>query len=239
MSVEVKIEIRSDTASPRVKRLLQQLQPREVGTVVGPKLAEHWRDHLAGMPRNKHGYPSTGFWEEAARSVTSVATDDGAMLRCGKVGVRQRLHGGPIVGRKGMLTIPICAEAYGTTVADWGRDNLTLVVLADRRMFFAVVKGDAYTGAGLGRKPGRRVATTARRAHKFADLTAGGAPKVIVFKGSGGGSGTDVSRAERHLELKFLFKLQPETAPQEPNPDVVPSDMAEVALATLSKELKK
>jgi hypothetical protein len=227
VSVEVKIEIRFDRATPRLKRALAACQPKRMATVLAPVLAEHWRDHLAGLPRNKNGYPSTGFWEEAARSVTGLALDDGVMLRCGKVGVRQRLHGGPIVASGASnLTIPICAEAYGTTVADWGRDRLTLVILADGRKFLAIV-------GGLEGGTSRRASGNARRAHKYAQ-SGGDVPKVIIFKGGGSGTG---SRAERHMDIKFLFKLQPSTLPQEPNPDVVPPDMGKLAKETLLVEV--
>lgn len=158
MSLEVSVQVTKDTAGPRLRRLASQLTPRKLGAIVGPPLAEYWRDHLASLPRNKHGYPSTGFWEAAARSVSTFNTDEGAVLRCSKLGVRQRYHGGTISAKSGKyLTIPICADAYGKTAAEFN-DELVPVRLADGRWFLAQWNGD------------------------------GDKPKAVVFRGSGGGA---------------------------------------------------
>ena len=241
MSVEVKINITLDSATPALQRKLAAVQPHAIATRIAPPLAAHWRNHLAGLPRNKKGYPSTGFWEEAARSVTGIALDDGALLSCSKLGVRQRLHGGTISAVHGNnLTIPICAEAYGTTVADWGQDNLTLVILADGRKFLALWLGSseaesAYKSSGVGKKA-KRAEVSSRRAQKFGAATKSQEkPKVIVFRGSGGGS-TDISRASKHLNLKFLFALKP-SVEQEGDPNVIPPDIADVARMEVMKAI--
>lgn len=238
MSVEISIKVIKDTATPALRRLAKQLDPHYLGTRIAPPLARHWRNHLAGLPKNKQGYPSTGFWEDAARRVQGIATREGALLSCDKLGVRQRYYGGSIEAiNHNNLTIPICAEAYGTTVADWGFENLTLVVFDDGRKFLALWLGTdevvrSYREAGFG-KAARRAEVTTRRAQKLnASLSSQEKPKVMFFKSGGSGS---ISRTERHVNLKFLFKLQPSTAPQLPNPNVIPPDLMDKAKEEILK----
>lgn len=242
MSVEIRVEVTRDTASPALQRKLAAMAPHHLATKIAPPLARHWRDHLASLPKNKHGYPSTGFWEEAARSAVGIGTDVGALLSCPKLGVRQRLHGGRIEASRGEnLTIPICAEAYGTTVADWGRDNLTLVILADGRKFLALWLGSeesqrVYHEAGLG-KVAKRSEVTTRRAQRYGEMSrTQEKPKVIILRQSNGGA--DVARDEKHLNLKFLFRLKHDVD-QEPNPDVIPSDLGDRAREEILKALSE
>jgi len=216
------IDVR-DEATPAVLALVNRLRPHVLATRVAVAGARTWRDHLAGLPRNKHGYPSTGFWEDAARRVRGVASGDDAVISSDKIGLAQRLYGGEIPrGGKGpkMLTIPICAEAHGTTAADWG-DNLVLVIIADGRKFLALWLGSEEAQGRFSHLFGRltkRAETTANRARKFTAGSAQKKPDVIVFK-SGGGAAT-IGRAERNMNLKFLFVLK-DSVMQEGNPDVV------------------
>ena len=242
MSVELQITVTRDTASPSLRRLMEAVEPHRIATRIAPPLARHWRDHLAGLPRNKRGYPSTGFWEDAARRVTGVALDSACVLSCDKLGIRQRLRGGPITAVKGeYLTIPVCAEAYGATVADWGRDTLTLVVLSDGRRFLALWTGSeesraALRSAGVG-KLGKRASASARSAQKLRGYPAE-RPRVIVFRPRSGSSASgEAQRAEKHLDLKFLFKLQ-RGVEQDPNPNVIPPDLAEVARREVARAVE-
>ncbi len=230
MSQDITITIKDD-ATPALLDKLGKCDPERLAKAMLPPLREHWRDHLAAMPKNRGGYPSTGFWEGAARSVEqqSYAAGGTIFLRGsgppGRPGLRQRYHGGTIeAANHANLTIPICSEAYGTTVKDWGFDNLQFVKLADGRKFFALKLG----GQGAVKKAFKgkwsRAETTIKRAVKAGVLLRGTSPATI-------------SRAEKHMGLKFLFKLQP-SVEQEPNEDVIPDDLGEVAVAAAEEALK-
>lgn len=109
-----------DRATPELQRQMQALQPEKVGRVVGPKLRQLVRDHIKRLPRNKKGWPSTGFWEDAARGTDWELVPDGLVVRVNKIGFRQRYHGGVIRAVEAkFLTIPISRQAYGKTVADF------------------------------------------------------------------------------------------------------------------------
>lgn len=109
-----------DRATPELQRQMAALAPEKLGKVIGPKLRETFRDHLKRNPRNKKGWPSTGFWEDAARSVTWTSDANSVTISINKLGVRQRYYGGVISAVKAkFLTIPISAQAYGKTVADF------------------------------------------------------------------------------------------------------------------------
>jgi hypothetical protein len=249
MSVEIQINIKDD-AGPYLKKLVASADPHKLATRIAPVLARHWRDHLLGLPRNKHSYPSTGFWEDAARRVRGLAVGPSALLQCDKLGLRQRLKGGTIkaINVKN-LAIPIAAESYGTQPADWG-DTLTLVILGDGRKFLCLYTKGATEKAfksSVGKfqsqfskrkSEGKIQAHAAERStaavRQFASSVGGeDHPRVIMFRQGGGDT---KARAERHGDLKFLFKLQP-SVEQGPNPDVIPSDISEVAKEEVVKAL--
>ena len=224
-----------DGASPALQAKIDSLDPHRLATKLTPPLLEHWRDHLSRLPHNQQGYPSTGFWEDAARRVIGVANDAVVLLSCDKLGLRQRYHGGPIqaVHRK-YLTIPIAPESYGTTVADWG-DTLTLVMLADGRLFLCLWMGEEQTAQARRAKLGASVRPTfrageviARRAERFSERAASAKkPDFILFRGSGS-SATSMSRLSKQVKLKWLFRLIDRTKPQGTS-DVVPDSLFELA----------
>jgi hypothetical protein len=203
--------------------------------------SKHWRDHLAALPKNKKGYPSTGFWEQAARRVVGVAIEGTARLSSDQLGLRQRYHGGVIKARNHKyLTIPICAEAYGTKVADWGIENLVLVITWNAR-FFALWLPTSEDKKIFKRKMKltTRAENTTRKVGQLMSAFEEAAtersyspkkPDVILL--NRGGSGMSTSRAEKHSNLKFLFVLV-ESVDQAANPNVVPGDLAEVALEAI------
>lgn len=109
-----------DRAMPALQRQMAALAPEKVGKVVGPAERVAVRDHLKKNPRNKKGWPSTGFWEDAARGTDWELVPDGVVIRINKLGVRQRYYGGTIRAVEAkFLTIPISSQAYGKTVADF------------------------------------------------------------------------------------------------------------------------
>lgn len=256
MSVDLHLTIAGDEAAKAtIRARAAKCDPHRVATRVAVPTARHWRNHLAHLPHNKKGYPSTGFWEDAARRVVGVANGGRVELTSDKLGLRQRLHGGTIsaINHK-YLTIPICAEAYGTRVADWGFENLTLVI-TPRARFFALWLGNADVqskfDATVGEKMDKYRARTARMAksgrttgvpmsepitravNRFRVSTAFRKPDVIILKGGGNAA----SRAERHANLKFLFLLV-ESVEQAGNPDVIPSDLGQVALEAVLEATK-
>ncbi|MDE2096188.1 MAG: hypothetical protein KGL39_03010 [Patescibacteria group bacterium] len=130
-----------DEATPAIRAKLAQCDPHRVAIRVAVPLARHWRNHLASLPKNKHGWPSTGFWEDAARRVKGVALSNAVELSSDKLGLRQRLYGGIIEARNAAnLSIPITAEAYGKLPGEF--DDLVIVVIADGRKFLAKWQGD-------------------------------------------------------------------------------------------------
>lgn len=244
MSIALDIEVKRDDLTPALAEQMRKLDPHVIATRIAPRIAQYWHDHLKGLPRNKNGYPSTGFWEEAARGVTGVAVGPYAKVTTDKLGLRQRYYGGTISAHNVQnLTIPICQEAYGTTVNDWGFENLVLVILADGRKFLALWLGWDVAQKAYNKnlsKLTKHAETTAKRVNKLRaqlaeyssalEETAPTQPKkpnVIMFK-TPGSSARQISRAERHANLKFLFVLKP-SVEQAGNPNVLPPDLAEFA----------
>lgn len=109
-----------DFATPAIEAKMAKCSPRRLGAIIGQTLAQFWRNRLKTFGPNKRGWPSTGFWERAARSVTHQPTNDGVLLVANHQGLRQRWHGGRIAPvRAKALTIPISPVSYGKTAADF------------------------------------------------------------------------------------------------------------------------
>ena len=241
MNIAVTFQV-NDQASVALKVQAGKIDPHKVSTRIAVPLARHWRDSLAKLPKNRNGYPSTGFWEDAARRVRGIAVGPDVLLSNDKLGLKKRLYGGSTKAVKAKnVTVPICAEAYGTTVKDWGIENLVLVILGDGRKFFALwlggERGAAYSSTFKGKAPWR---AAGKRPRALAAKVAGKElpkPKVIVFKNAGSSS-KDASRAQRHMNLKFLFRLMPETGEAAPMPQVIPQDLAEVASKAALEAIK-
>lgn len=120
MSVALKVNVLNLGMSDAMREARRQLTPSQLRATVGPLLRMQTRDHLKNLPGNKKGWPSTGFWEDAARATRWEAEGDAVRIVVDKIGVRQRYLGGPITPQvKGALTIPISPIAYGKTVADF------------------------------------------------------------------------------------------------------------------------
>ncbi len=232
MSVDVQLRIAEDEASAELDRTARNVNPHTIATKVAVPCAKHWRNSLAAMPKNRRGWPSTGFWEDAARRVIGVADGGTVRLSSDKLGLRQRYHGGTITARNHKyLTIPICAEAYGTKVADWGIKNLVLVInkSTGSRWFALWLPGASKLPVAKVVAPGtgyaNRAEKSTRAANRFRTSNAGQKkPDVIIF--SGGGHAT--ARVAKQANLKFLFLLV-EEVDQAANPGVVPPDLGDVA----------
>ena len=228
------ITVPKDDATPALAALAKRVDPHTVASRIAPALARHWRDSLAAMPGNSRYPTHTGFWEKCARSVNGVAIGGTARISADALGLAQRLYGGTITARNvANLTIPICAEAYGTTVADWGFDNLVLVITANGFKFLALWLGYDEAQAAYRKNLSRltkRAETTAAKVGRFRAAVTGDAkkPKVIIFRGKSGGAST-AARAERHMNIKFLFLLLP-SVEQPGNPLVIPPDIQEFSV---------
>jgi hypothetical protein len=146
--MNVTIDI-TDNATPRVRELMEKMSPRQVGAAVGRPVAQAWRNALKVLPPNKQGFPSTGFWEDAARSVTWTPIVDGVLFSADKQGLNQRLHGGAITAGEKALTIAARSEYYGHGATEF--QNLQLIVFKSGAMALAEVVGRGKRG---GKKTG-------------------------------------------------------------------------------------
>lgn len=245
--INANIQVAFDAATPAIKAKLANCDPHLVATRVAVPLARHWRDHLKSLPRNKNGWPSSNFWEDAARKVTGIADGPDILLYSDKLGLRKRYYGGPVkaVNVKN-LTIPIAIEAAGTKAADWG-DQLTLVILGDGRKFLALWTGSEERQKAFHETIGKAIRnfnkrkaagkiqiaaheTLSRRVNLLREKLAQSdsyRPKVIVFKQSSGAQGS--ANAAKNGNLKFLFRLIPMTKSQTPMPWVIPPDLGKKA----------
>jgi hypothetical protein len=129
-SLSVRIAITEDTARPALRELRARLATRAIAEAMGRPLRDLVSDHFCGLPANKQGFPSIGFWQDASEATRFELGDDGVTIVTDKIGVRQRYFGGLIaagVGTSsatgqptGYLTIAAVPEAYGKRAAELG-----------------------------------------------------------------------------------------------------------------------
>lgn len=121
MSVALRINVTDRGATEQLLELARELTPAKLQSTFGPRCRELTRDHLKKLPRNKRGWPSTKFWEGAARATRWEPRENGMIaIVVDKVGMRQRYYGGHIAPvNADALTIPISPLSYGKTVKDF------------------------------------------------------------------------------------------------------------------------
>ena len=162
MSVALQLSVR-DYATAGIEAKMDKCSPRRLGAVIGRPLAEFWRNRIVSLGRNKRGWPTTRFYERAARSVTHLPNDLGVTIRADHQGLRQRWRGGRISAVKArMLTIPISPVSYGRAASEFPN----LFLLRTRKGAYLVQYGD-----GLGRQTktgARRLRGNAERRHAAA-----------------------------------------------------------------------
>ncbi len=108
---------------PFLDQLPTFLAPEQLHKVVGNALVDLFQQHIAGLPSNHQGFPSTNFWPAAARSVSWESAGEGVSISVSHPGFQQRLLGGtirPTQGKK-YLTIPAIGAAYGHHAAEFSQ----------------------------------------------------------------------------------------------------------------------
>ena len=144
MSVAVNFAI-NDYATPAIEKAVAAVAPAKLAALVRSPLETFWRNRLRSLGPNKRGWPSTRFYERAARSVTGITTADGVVLRADHQGLRQRWKGGPILPvNKDALAIPISPVSYGRTPAEFPG----LFLMRTRKGAYLVQSGETLTATG-------------------------------------------------------------------------------------------
>jgi len=78
--------------------------------------------HLRARPANRRGFPSSGYWADAAESVSVKPGSGGvAAVEVAKEGVALHYEGGTVLPKEGgkALAIPLDASVYGKNPRKW------------------------------------------------------------------------------------------------------------------------
>lgn len=109
-----------DEASPAVQNFIRSLQPRRLAEFIGPRVTELTQRHL-GKYKNRRGFRSSDFGEQAADHTYWTATDNGVTVVVNWQGAAQLFFGGTIRPvNTSVLVFGVTAESYGKTVYDFG-----------------------------------------------------------------------------------------------------------------------
>lgn len=97
--------------------------PLGLHTAIGKAVANEVKDHLQKLDNsraNKLGGKRSHFYWNAAQTVTSTPTTDGAEVSIDYLGLRQRWQGGTITAQNAhYLTIPARSESYGVPAREF------------------------------------------------------------------------------------------------------------------------
>ena len=116
----------TDRATPELQKLMAQVKPDQLARIARQPLETFTRQYLVNNGTNEKGWPSTHFWESAARQTNATANGSTVTIDIDKAGVRQRAFGGPIKPvNAGALAIPISPESYGHLPREFS--NLKLI----------------------------------------------------------------------------------------------------------------
>ena len=160
MSVAIQFDVR-DYATKAIEQKMAAASPARLAAVVKSPLETFWRNRLRSLGPNKRGWPSTRFYERAARSVTGTATAAGVVLRADHQGLRQRWKGGRISAVNArMLTIPISPVSYGKRAAEFPG----LFLLRTKKGAYLVQAGESLSGRVTAKSQGGN-ASRRLRAH--------------------------------------------------------------------------
>ena len=157
MSIGLKVSI-TDNATPALEAKLRQIAPARLRPLLAPGLTTYVKRHLLSNGTNRRGWPSTGFWADAARGTSGQPVDTGGQsvaieISINKIGVRQRFYGGLIAPVKAKaLAIPISPVSYGHVPSDFKN----LFLLKTKKGAYLVERGQAVSAKGrtIGRKAG-------------------------------------------------------------------------------------
>ena len=78
--------------------------------------------HFRAKPTNRRGFPSSGYWADAADSVRVVPSGgNSALVTIAKEGVALHYDGGTVLPKPGgkALAIPLSALVYGKNPSEW------------------------------------------------------------------------------------------------------------------------
>jgi hypothetical protein len=126
-------------AQMKLRALSMAVQSR-AGTNAGANAVKvAVQENFLEQPTNAKGFPSSGFWPGAARSVVKRVDGEDIVVAATQVGVRRRYFGtgGPITpnqygnSTKKYFAVPNQAETYGKYASDYPKDSLKFVFAQD------------------------------------------------------------------------------------------------------------
>lgn len=143
LAMVLSFKVLGDDATPALHTLAINATPERAAQAMTAPEYDLFERHFYGLGKNKQGWPSTGFWEDAADKTFSVAEGGTCFVGTNKIGPRQRYYGGPIEPTPGKkaVTIPISPVSYGHTAGDFPG----LFLLVTRNGAYLVQPNDLIT----------------------------------------------------------------------------------------------
>ncbi len=168
MSFAIKVNVTENTALTELERMSAAFNLDRINRRIGTEEKLLFQNHFLKLPSNKMGFPSTGLYEQFAKSTQFQTHGDGVSITVNHGAARQRLEGGPIkpTGGKKYLTIPATAEAYGHRAGEFTNLRLSFYKKGgELRMFLGNPQGHIATEIApkkSGKNKGKYKATASR-----------------------------------------------------------------------------
>ena len=147
---DIQITVTKDTATAAVADLALLLASRMLRDETGKKTTEMTQRHLRQLPPNKMGWPSLGFYKDAANGTDYVTTDDGFVISVDNENAPGAMKHQYNLGQEGrttinmkdkLLTIPARQEFYGKSAGQFA--NLRFGMFANGTKFLYIGQGGA------------------------------------------------------------------------------------------------
>ena len=223
LSVDIQFADDNRDALDALKGVLSE---REINEFVAQAEIDLFRINLLANGTNKRGWPSTAFWERAAKSLSWSEELGGVSINIAQVGVRQRYQGGGINPTSGHvhLSIPARAEAYGHVPGDFTNLRLAFHHVGGRAQAFALVEADGAQAKPIRHRVGDEMTSLkSNRSHKNDGASS---RRLLPEKDTLGGG---------------VYFWLVDSVYQDPDPDVIPDnrEIAATAKDALEDLVKK
>lgn len=120
-----------DNVSPDIAKKLEQLKnTAPLMRAVGQAMRQSMREHYAGLPPNKAGLISLGFWKKYGQDKVAISSFDQEQVTVvvDSVEMGHKFFGGTVKGKGKKLSIPLSDEAKKTGSASlWSGPKLTFI----------------------------------------------------------------------------------------------------------------
>ena len=132
-----------DSVTGFAQEMGESFRTRRFNPALAAGVLKMVKGHIRALPKNKMGWPSQNYWQEAAKSAFSTTTPTGFTITIPQAGFNMHVTGEPhtIEPRNArLLTIPAVPEAYGRRAGEFQNLRIAYYRKGGQLVPFALVE---------------------------------------------------------------------------------------------------